>query len=166
LNTWQLLSVVKAKLVAATWATSPNDFVFGTVKVSAGPQRSGIERCRFPWLVIAPGNSSADRLEPKLLQQTLNFRLAAKVAGDAWGEAALMGGPEGVTGGNSKGKGLLQIEEAMLVVIQDLQEKDSIRIRQVAQSAVQPVEVEELGYVVIRDYVMEAWTSTEQSVVP
>jgi len=166
MNTWQLLSVVKARLLAAAWVASPSANVFGTVKITAGPQQTGVERMRFPAMMIAPGGSVADRLEPKLLEQTINFRLVVKVAGDAWGESALMGGPETVTGGDSKGKGLFQIEEQMLTVIQDLQQKDGIRIRQISQSAVQPAEVEELGYVVIRDYTMQAWTSTEQSVVP
>lgn len=165
MNTWQFLGVVKAKLLAATWATSPMEPVFGTVKVTAGPQASGVERARFPMLIIAPGDSSADANEPKLLDQNVDFRLVTKVAGDAWGEAALMGGPESVVGGSSKGKGLLQVEEALLLVIQDLQQKDGVRIRMLSQSAVQPVEIEELGYVVLRDYRMQAKTSTAPSVV-
>lgn len=166
MNTWQLLGVVKSKLEAAVWNEAPNDSVFGTVKVTAGAQQSGIERARFPLLVIQPMDSSADAQEPKLLDQNLHFRLVTKVAGDAWGEAALMGGPESVPDGNSKGKGLLQVEEQMLLVIQDLQEKDGIRIRQISQSAIQATEVESLGFVILREYRMQAKTSTERSVVP
>lgn len=167
MNTHQFLAVVKAKLEAATWAASPNEPVFGTVKVTAGPRQSGIERARFPMLLIQPKSSTTDRLEPKLLDQIVDFVLLTKVAGDAWGEAALMGGPGSPTAdGNSKGKGLLQVEEAMLVVIQDLQQKDGVRIRMLSTSAVDAQENEELGYIVWRQYTMQIRVTTQQSVVP
>lgn len=163
MNTWQVLRQLRYLLEQATWPDGEQASVFGRVVVSAGAQETGLSQIRFPFAVLAPSDASSDSEAPSLMVQNVDARLAVRVASDPWGQDALLGGPRGAGQGTSQGRGLLEVEEVFLSTLGSLLGLNGVRLKVKYQSAVAPVLDETHGYVALRDYRLEVWTTTERS---
>jgi hypothetical protein len=117
----------------------------------------------MPFVVISPADATPDEEEPLLEAQRYNVRLVVSVMGDAFGEAALVGGPRDNGQGSSDGRGLMEVEEELLKVIADINATEGAKIRTNWKSGAQALEDEDLGYVVSREYLIESWVGVERA---
>jgi hypothetical protein len=164
MNGWQIARQIKSLLEQAAWPDSPNEPAFGSVIVSVAPTAQGISRLRLPFAFIAPADSEVDAEEPTMELQRFALRVVHREASDPLGQAALIGGPRGASGqGSTKGRGLLELEEVILSTLGDVDKLGGVDLRLRWRSGVEASEDEELGYVVTREYRLEAWCSTFRS---
>lgn len=162
MNGWQVAKQLKHILAAATWPDSPGNPVFGKVLVSVAPNKDSIGQLRFPFALVVPTSSTADEEEPSLEVQSFSVRIIQRVASDPWGEAALIGGPRGGGQGASGGRGIMELEEELLKAIKNLDRTNGVRLRVQWRGAVGAAQDEEVGYVAIREYQLEAWVTTDR----
>jgi hypothetical protein len=162
-NTWQVLRQAKSILEAAVWPGASGGVVFGAVKVTPGALADRIAQLRMPLVQIKPTSSTTDPEEPGLITQNLDCQLAIRMAADAWGEAALLGGPRGAQQTGSSGRGLLEVEEELLRALKSLQEVNGVRLKLLSKSAVAATLDPAQQYVAFRDYSFEIWTTAERS---
>ena len=162
MNGWQVAKQLRHLLRAATWGDSPSDKVFGTVLVSQGPSDRAVGQLRFPFALVVPLDATADDDEPTLEFQRFEVRLVARVATDALGEAVLIGGSRSSQGA-SGGRGILELEEVLMDTLADLNRTNGIRLRNTYKSAVEAQVDENLGYVGLRAYRLEAHLTVDRS---
>ena len=160
MNAWQAARQLKALLAAATWPDSPTEPVFGKVLISVAPTERVTGQLRFPFALIVPTDASADDDQPTLETQNYSVRIVQRVASDAWGEAALIGGPRPGGQGSSRGRGIMELEEEVLRAAGALDAQNGIRLQLVWRSAVGAAEDAELGYVASREYQLSGWVSS------
>lgn len=162
---WQLCRQIRKILREQTWPDSPNEVVFGArvyVSVAVADDQAG--RIGFPFALVAPGSAEQDEQSPTLELSSINVVLATAVAGDHVGEAALLGGPRGSSGsGSSRGRGLLELEEALHDAVGTLTGANGVGLRVAWRSAPEARVVAGVGYVVSRGYTLEAVTTRDRS---
>lgn len=158
-NSWTIAKEMKSRLSAATWPGIGGEIVFGKVLISAGID---IERTRsqlrWPFCLILPQDLTVDDEAEDLVTQRFNVLIAQRVAGDAWGETVLIGGPGPGTGLTSLGRGIMEIEAVLFDNMKLLGASLGTTIQLISASAVAAELDTELGYVAQRQYVWEAWT--------
>lgn len=170
LNTWQLCNEIRNVLRDVLWAGSSNA-VFGSeaVVVTVGPDVDVGMAIRFPAALIRPLDAAVDpehSQQPNLIRQRIGLRLMTAVAGDALGEAPLIGGYWRSGDTQSDGRGLLEIEEVIYDLIRLLSADAGVEIQFMAAGASQAVLLEDLGYVAFRDYEFEAWVTASRDYPP
>ncbi len=164
MNTWQVARQIQYLVRAAVW-TGSSTKVFHTesVKVTAAIPQANFERVILPALFISPGGNTSDpssQEDPNLLEQELAMKLAVGHAGDAFGEFAMVGGQRtGQT--DSRGRGLLEVEEEVFNAIEFLNTDDGVVIQHRMSSAPRPEMVGE-QYVLMRDYLFKLDTTADR----
>ncbi len=98
-----------------------------------------------------------------MLTQRFEVRVVQRVAGDAFGERPIVGGPRADGQLGSAGRGLAEIEEELLKTAAELDRRNGITLRLDWMDAPNVVEDEQLGYVVHRAYGFSAWTTSTRS---
>ena len=155
MNTWQVLKQLRFLLKAATWSDSPGNKVFGQVLISNGPDDKAVGQLRFPFAMISPLDTTADDEIPTLERSRIQVKIVARVANDPWGESVLIGGPRS-SQGSSQGRGIMELEEELLGAVASLNRTDGVRIRLDYKSATAAQVSDDLGYVGMRSYTLEA----------
>jgi len=151
MNTWQNLRQIQYLLRARKWTgTSTVVFASQSVIVTAAPHEEVAEKVPMPMAMIRPGSCTVDRWTPDLLDQEVVITLAVSHAGDAYGEFPVLGGQR-VSQTQSKGRGLLEIEEEMFNAVELLNTDDGVVIQFRGASATQPKFVSG-QYLLLRDY--------------
>jgi hypothetical protein len=154
-NPWQLARQIRYLLRAATWPDGAAEKVLGSAHVSAGMTEDALHYLRAPFALIAPAAATPDEYDPKLLQQTFDLHLVAAVAGDPFGEQALIGGPRSAGQGSSLGRGLSEVEEEVLDAVAALTGADACPIVVAYVSALAAADIEGAVYA-SRSYVLRA----------
>ena len=162
MNSWQVAKQLRFLLKAATWADSPSNKVFGQVLVSNGPDDKAVGQMRFPFAMVSPLDTTADDTTPTLEMTRFQVRIVARVANDPWGESVLIGGPRS-SQGSSQGRGIMELEEALLDTVSSLNRTDGIRIRLDYKSATQAQVSNDLGYLGMRSYVLSALLTADRN---
>ena len=162
MNSWQVAKQLRFLLRAATWPDSPSNKAFGQVLVSNGPADRAVGQLRFPFALVIPGAVTADDEEPTLERAQFEIRLVARVANDPWGESVLIGGPRS-SQGSSQGRGLMELEEVLLDNVATMNRTNGIRIRLDYKSATQAQISDDLGYVGLRSYQLEALLTADRN---
>ena len=162
MNTWQTAKQLRYLLRAATWGDSPGNKVFGQVLISNGPSDRAVGQMRFPFALIIPGDVTADDSTPTLERARFEVRIVARVANDPWGESVLIGAPRS-SQGSSQGRGIMELEEVLLDTVASLDRTSGIRMRVDYRSATQAQVSEDLGYVGMRSFTLEALLSANRS---
>ncbi len=173
MNTWQLCNEIRNVLRDLVWTGSSNA-VFGneSVVVTVAPEGEAGAALRYPAVLIRPLDAAPDPEHsqlPDLIRQRLGLRILVAVAGDALGEVPLIGGfwNAGTAGAiQTDGRGLLELEEELYNAIEYLSSDDGIEVQFMAAGASQAVLLEDLGYVVYRDYEFEAWVTASRDYPP
>lgn len=158
-----MLTTLQNTLQAIVWPGVGGGAVFASsaVVVTAGPQESALQNLRAPILLIRPQDAAVDAVadeEPNLLRLSIAMRLIVRVAGDATGQASLLGhaNPSALT---SAGRGLLEVEQEVLRAVQFLNANNSLTIQHRSSSMAAATLMEGLGYLAFRDYAFEAWVT-------
>ena len=162
MNSWQVAKQLRFLLRAATWPDSPSNKACGQVLVSNGPADRAVGQLRFPFALVLPGAVTADDEEPNLERAQFEIRLVARVANDPWGESVLIGGPR-ISQGSSQGRGLMELEEVLLDNVATMNRTNGIRIRLDYKSATQAQISDDLGYVGLRSYQLEAMLTSDRN---
>ena len=162
MNAWQVAKQLRHLLRAATWSDSPSNKVWGQVLVSQGPSNRAVGQLRFPFALVIPLDSTADEEEPSLERSSFEVRIVNRVANDPWGESALIGGPRS-SQGSSAGRGLLELEEALMDTASSLNRTNGIRLRLDHRSAVEAQVSEDFGYVALRAFRFTALLTASRS---
>lgn len=167
MNTWQILQQLRFKLLARRWegsALSEKVFQESSVIVSVGGDSEAMATLITPTCMIQPLGASSDPAhdeEPDLIMQSINVRVTVTVPGDPLGEFSLVGG--GRQGqGDSRGRGLLEVEEEVLGAIGELNTIDGIVIYNRAKSEAQAELDDEDRYTALRAYSFEALTTASR----
>jgi hypothetical protein len=149
-NTWQCLRQLQYLLRGAKWEASSNVvFHSDSVIVSAAPREETIEKVIMPLIVLRPGGATIET-QPDFLNQEVLITLGVSHAGDAFGEAPLLG-MQRSSQELSPGRGLLEIEEEVFGAIDRLNTDAGIVVQHRASGAVQAAYVSG-QYLAFRDY--------------
>jgi len=161
-NTRQACRRIRSLLRARLWGGYVGDsgvgskvWMDGSVRVSLGPLDSIFDVIPPPGVLIAPGQATPDQESPGLIEQQIRVLLYAATAGDQTGEAMLMGhGRADDT--TSAGRGLLEFEKELFSALKLLNASDELPIQLRASSGVAPVIVDDVGYLLEREYLFSA----------
>ena len=156
MNEFSVAKRIKALLQAKLWSGG-NSPVFGDVLVTAGVSMEAYKsQLRWPFVLILVGNIEADDDAADLAVARFTVKMAQRVAGDNYGESAVIGGPS-PSNLVSDARGILDLQTALFDTIQLLTVQDGVRIQWISSSAIGATIDEDHGYIVERDYEFEAW---------
>ena len=166
MNTYQVCRQVKYLIDQRRWEDNPsNESVFGAAVVSVAPQAEAMDKFRYPLAMVIPGSATVDEEEMDLLEQMITVRVICMVEADGYGESPLIGAHR-ISTGSSDGRGILEIEPELFAAIARSSGADGIEIRLWSSSEVQAELVEDLGYVIARDYTFGCLTTTTKTYPP
>lgn len=158
----QLLTALKALLVAQTWSGGTVVFPTGCVAITADvdlAMESALKTMRTPFCLLQPLDTTADPEfdeDPNLAQLGVKTRFVVMVPGDAIGENALMGANK--TGGAtaSEGRGLYEVEQMAFTAIGRVNGLEGIILQCRHKGGIRSAIVENNIYVAYRDLTFEA----------
>lgn len=142
MNPFQLVQQIRGELATAVWpGGGAGAFVFGArnaiIHAAGSLPNPDNHRIDFPFVLVSLGDSTSDPEDPDLLTQNVNVVVAAEVAGNRFGEFALIGGARPSTT-DSRNAGVLELAPQVLRVIGDSTALAGTRIQLSAQSTVSP----------------------------
>lgn len=166
MNTYQACLRIKSILKSLRWGGS-GDNVFGrdSVKVTVAAAQEYVDQLNLPAAFIWPGGGTADAERPDLFERTIWVRVIVSIPGDQVGERPLLGGGR-ISATGHGGRGLLEIETALLGAIEQLDASQQFRIGAQYVSPTQ-AQADETGYHCWADYGFKATlTSGTQHTAP
>lgn len=156
----ELLTAIKTKLQAAEWGSSGNKvFASGAVVVTGGFHESYLASLGMPAALIRPGSAITDEDEPGLQENSVTITLVSCVPGEAAGENVIMGANRQTD--ESKGVGLLDLGERVLLLLKELYKDDGIPILYVSRSNTDFTHSDDMRYLAWRDFDFVARTTVE-----
>tara|TARA_R100000808_G_scaffold23963_1_gene54043 strand:+ start:43 stop:864 length:822 start_codon:yes stop_codon:yes gene_type:complete len=164
-NVWQTLRQLKYLLLQRQWEGSGADvFQDNSVVITVAPDEQAISTLVTPTAIIRPMGAQSDPVhdeQPDLILQSVAVRLSTTVPGDALGEYALIGGGrQGQT--DSRGRGLLEVEEELFAAIGELGAINGMVIYNRAKSAADAELDDQNRYSCFRSYMFEMLTTEDR----
>jgi len=159
----QLLTAIKAELVAQTWTGGANVvFPTGCVAITANvdlAMEAALQTMRTPFGLLQPMSTTSDPEfdeDPNFVAFNLLCRLIVMVPGDAVGENALMGANK--TGGStvSQGRGIFEVEQEVFNAMGRLNGLENVTLQCRQKGGVQAQIIGQNVYVAYRDLQFEA----------
>lgn len=159
----QLLTALKALLVAQTWTGGTNvAFPSGCVAITSNIELAmdwATKTMRTPMALLQPLGTTSDPEfdeDPRFVALNLQVRIIVMVPGDSVGENALMGGNR--TGGTTvgEGQGIFDVEREVFNAIGRLNGNEGIFLQCRQKGAIQSAIVGETIYMAYRDLQLEA----------
>jgi len=124
----QIIKQLRKELRELRWPTGTADLVFGdTAEIVSSLDLPEVPE-RTPYALLSLGSQVPDRSDPDLLEQEGVLTLAVARAGDPYGTAAVLGGPQTQGVGRSEGKALLDVERVTLAHVGRLTGADGLPI--------------------------------------
>lgn len=165
MNTWQVIRQLKYLLLQRQWEGAGSDvFQNNSVVVTVAPDDQALAVLIPPIALIRPLGAQSDPIhdeEPDLIMQSVGVRLSVTVPGDALGEYALLGGGrQGQT--DSRGRGLLEVEEELYGAIESLNTINGVVIYSRSKSEAEAELDEENRYSCIRSYLFDVLTTADR----
>lgn len=169
MNTWQVLQQLRYLLLARLWEGSGSAvFQANSVVISVLGDEPVMATLIPPTALIQPLAAQSDPIydeEPDLILQQVSLRISTTVPGDYLGEYALLGGGRQAQT-ESKGRGLLEIEEELFAAISVLEVNNGVLILNRAKGAAASEIDEENRYTALRSYEFEVLTTTDRFYAP
>jgi len=152
---------IRFRAQRAAWPDTPGGLILGTsVYVTAGLRDDDDKPLRMPFGLINLGTQTPDPEDPDLLTQEFILVIACEVLGDPLGEHSMIGGPSsaGATNrlGQSQGRGLLDLETALLTSLGKLTGADGTPVIVSHGSSPAPERLDKNVHVVHRQYILTA----------
>ncbi len=162
MNDWQVARQLKYLLKAQAWPGGTNK-VFSDAIVSAGVDDEAYGNLPAPYAVVQPLDSRADPTNPLLWESgAFDVIVGVRVAGDMFGEYALIGNRLDVL--TSDGRGLLEVQEELYKAIARLTGADGVSFALAYKSAVAAAKpIEDASYIAERTYRFEGTMSAKRS---
>ncbi len=159
MNPWQMAQQLKHLLEQARWPTGSGDLIFGSatqrIAVFSGTPTDRQIPPAFPWCLIEIAEAEADEDSPDLLTQTFRLIVAAEVAGDRMGEAAVIGGAAPNLG-KSAGRGVTELASEVRRTVGSLTGMDGARVIVSAASSGPVAPLSTGGHVAMADVSLRA----------
>lgn len=162
MNSWQATKQLVFKLETAAWPDSPGGPVFATVHGTQGVAEEIANDYRTPFAVVRVLDAQSDAQSPGLKEQSWEIVICTAHAGDQVGEFALLGGQR-ASQGKSQGRGLLEVEEQLLNVVNFLDQTQQVNIVAASAGAAQAALVTDRGYVLTRAYTIRGRLTTART---
>lgn len=162
MNLSQLLTAVKAQLVARQWSGGNIVFPSNSVQITANTETAmdyALKNLRAPIALLQPLDADSDPKydeEPDLLYESIQVRLIVNVPGDPVGTNALMGANLTNGANASEGQGLLGLEQQLFNAIGILNAAQSITIQFRGKGAITAGHLDAHTYLAYRDYRFQA----------
>lgn len=163
MNTWQAVRQIKAVLEAAVWPDGSGGKVFGQVVATAGLDPEDRSPVRFPLARINVLALQADEESAGLFTRGFEVELTQRVEGDGTGQRGLIGGPRSGGQGASAGRGLLELEERLLVELGKAARAEGFSLRLDAASGVAAAKLPEVGVVSFAAWEFSGWVTRDRS---
>ena len=164
MNPWQMAQQIKHLLQAVTWQQGASAVVFGQrgVVVYAGsPPSDNAVPPGFPCALVTIGAGTPDRDHPDILSQRFGLAVIAEVAGDPFGEFAVLGGAR-TDLGVSAGAGVAEVSERARAAVQALTGADGAHIIVSSVGTSAPRTFGQDGrHVAIEEFELEAWCTAQ-----
>ena len=162
MNVWQVIRQLKYLLLQRKWDGSGSDvFQDNSIVITVAPDEQALANLISPTAIIRPMGAQSDPIhdeEPDLIMQSVGVRLSTTVPGDALGEYALIGGGR-QSSTDSRGRGLLEVEEELFASLAELGTIDGVVIYNRAKSAADAELDSENRYSAFRTYMFEVLTT-------
>jgi len=166
MSPWQIVKEIKSRLQARRWEDDgSNSIVFGSVHVTQASIERIMEESTLPAIAISISGARFDPTNQEfsdLIEQDFDLSIIQSVAADAVGESALIGGNRTSGQGSSLGRGLLEIEEEAFGSVGEVLTSLGIQHQVVLKSRVDATWIEDMGYLVWRDYRLQALCTTSR----
>lgn len=153
----QFLRQVRYLLATATYQTSPNDLVFGSVRHATQIPLALLQEMRFPAALVVDDSFEPHAEHPLLREQKLRIVLLVRMAADPFGEKAMIGGHRDLATGSATGRGLLEIQAEALRIISQLDRDDGIHLQLGVASTPAPLQADGVDAVVYQELPMRGW---------
>lgn len=165
MNVWQIVRQLKYLLLQRQWEGSGSDvFQDNSVVITVAPDEQALAVLIPPIALIRPLGAQSDPMhdeEPDLILQSMAVRLSVTVPGDALGQSALIGGGR-QSQTDSRGRGLLEIEEELYASIGSLNTINGVVIYSRAKSEAEAELDEDNRYSCIRSYLFDALATADR----
>jgi len=162
MNVWQVIRQLKYLLIQRQWdGTGADVFQDNSVVITVAPDEQALATLISPTAIIRPMGAQSDPIhdeEPDLILQSIGVRLSTTVPGDALGEYALIGGGR-QSATDSRGRGLLEVEEELFAALAELGTIDGVVIYNKAKSAADAELDDNNRYSAFRTYMFEVLTT-------
>lgn len=159
MNAWQMSRQMAYSLRQRKWeGNSGNEVVFHTssaIETSAQIPLA-LNELILPAVFVHPIDAEADENDPRLLIERFEVTIVAEIAGGRHGRESLIGGSRAGGQGSSKGRGILEIEEEVLAVLQNVNQTGGVRLILRGKGASEPQFIEDRGDVSTRTLTFEA----------
>lgn len=154
----QTILQIRKIIQDATWPGGPTDAIVGkTAYITSGVEEDSQLPARLPFVLLNVSDGVADSDDPGLIQQEFVMVLVTAVGGHDLNEHSLVGGP-GRAPGVGSGRGLLEIEEALLPEVQSLTGADGTPILVSHGTSPGPQRLGDRP-VVMKNYMLSCWCS-------
>jgi hypothetical protein len=157
LNEYQLSKQFRYLLRKTVWPDVGGGLIWSQrVHITNGMAQSEYAMLGSPSVLVGVNDNEADAQSPGYRKQTFTFTYWCAVAGDPRGENAMIGANR--TGGNltSSGRGILEYTEELSRLLRQIQETLGVKIISKHTSDVGTGIVPGLGYVAMRQMLVEA----------
>jgi len=125
----QTILQVRKSIQDATWDTAPNEKIVGSsVYITAGVEDDAHLPSRLPFALLNLGDFTPDEDDPSLITQSMVMILVTSVGGHDMNEHSIVGGP-GRHPGSSDGRGILELEAAILPDVEAMTGADGTPIQ-------------------------------------
>ena len=159
----QLLTAIKAELVAQLWTGGSNVvFPTGCVAITANvdlAMDAALKTMRTPQVLLQPMGTTSDPEfdeDPNFVALNLQARIIVMVPGDSVGENALMGANKTAGATYSEGRGIFEVEQELFNAIGRLNGLESVILQCRQKGGIQAAIVGDNVYVAYRDLHFEA----------
>lgn len=162
MNTWQAARQIKHKLLSRAWPDSPFGSVFASVYVTQGPAEDvAPSSIRYPAAIIRTLDSTTDKDTQSFHVQKFEIIILVAHQGDQFGEFAMIGGHR-ISQGQSRGRGILEVEEQVRQALQFLDQTSGVRLQLMSIGAGESVFTADAGYIVSRPMQFQARLTTDR----
>lgn len=156
MSIWQVIRQLAYLLAKRKWEDdSNNEYVFNVVP-TAGIPKGGFSELQTPFVLINALGGPSDEEHANYVTEQISLYLAVTVEGDSLGEFTLVGGSRFSGQGSSDGRGVLEVQEELAAVINTLSSGFGVKIQSRMRQQSPATEDEELGYLIVRQYLYEA----------
>ncbi len=164
MNAWQTARQIRYLLQQEQWGGTTDVFDDDSVRIITAGSESAFEDLINPAVLIRIEEAEMDPEfgeQPGLIRQTLSLTLCVSNDGDGYGTSPLIGaGRTGQT--DSRGRGLLELEEPLMNAVERLGDADGNRIVCRAATVAGTVAHADYSHMAFREYRLEAWVTSDR----
>lgn len=166
MNDWQAVRQLRFLLEADRWPDGATERVFGSVTIAQMLDEDALALKRFPQALLRVLDGNDDPETPALTTRRFELALVCHVAGDPFGEHALVGGARSTGQGSSQGRGVLEVLEEVRKTIGNVAGPEGVRFHVVSVATPTASPVAAGTHLVAQSLTLEARLVQERAYTP